>query len=134
MYDVIPLPPSLAGGAHDRLALQRNPNRVSLVADMLCGASGTVGAAPYRKELSRVRDWPSGFVTVTSYRPADFAAVTAVSDWPLPATTTFVAAVPAMLTVIPLTKPVPETVIVVPPTTGPAAGDTPLNVGREASV
>ena len=46
--------------------------------------------------------------------------------------TTLVAATPPMVTVIPLTNPVPEIVTAVPPANGPPDGDTDATVGAAA--
>jgi hypothetical protein len=56
------------------------------------------------------------------------AGVTAVIELELP-TTTLVAAVPPIVTVMPLTKPVPLMVIVAPPAVRPVVGEIPETVG-----
>src|SRR5262249_29661253 len=60
--------------------------------------------------------------------PAACCAVVAVIVV-LEATTTLEAAVPPMVSVAPATKPVPVTVMLVPPSAGPVAGDRLVTVG-----
>ena len=69
---------------------------------------------------------PEGAVTTTSRAPVVGAAgVTAVIVDPL-TTTTPVAATPPTVTAVPLTNPLPVTVIAVPPASGPEPGMAPV--------
>ena len=79
--------------------------------------------------------WPSRLRTWTEYPPAAFAGVRAVTRVGL-TTLTLVAGVPPISTAAPETKPVPVTVIVVPPEVGPLSGDTDaaVNVPLEGPV
>ena len=72
----------------------------------------------------------SVLATVTFFAPAVPAGVTAVIEVEL-ATTTLVAEVPPMVTVAPLTNPVPVIVIAVPPSVEPEEGEVVLIVGAE---
>lgn len=75
----------------------------------------------------RVPLWLSLLVTVTLTDPAVLAGVVAVILVPL-TTVTPVAAAPR-LTVAPLRKPVPVTVMEEPPLVVPEAGEMPVTVG-----
>ena len=76
---------------------------------------------------------PPEVVTDTDFAPAVPAGVFAVSEVRAEFTTTVVAvAVPTFTVVSPGTKPVPVTVIVVPPASGPLAGVTAVTVGTGA--
>lgn len=70
----------------------------------------------------------SAFVTTTETLPAACAGAVAVIDVEL-TTTTFVAAVPPMVTVGVPTKPVPVIVTAVPPASGAVAGEMLVIVG-----
>ena len=72
--------------------------------------------------------WVSGLVTTTSLAPALSAGVVAVRLVALPKTT-LVAAVPSIVTVAPLTNPVPLMVMLVPPAVGPLLGLIEVTVG-----
>src|SRR5262249_36516469 len=78
---------------------------------------------------ARVADCPSGLVTMTSLTPADPVGVVAVSCM-VEATLTLVAAVPPMVTVVPVWKLAPVRVTTVPPLLGPLLGVMALSVGR----
>src|SRR5208283_1539080 len=76
---------------------------------------------------------PPGVVTVTSTVPAEPAGETAVILVP-DTTVTLLAPVKPKSTVAPVTNPVPVTVTVVPPATGPAAGEMPVTAGTGSYV
>ena len=76
-------------------------------------------------------DWVSGLVTTTLFVPAVPAGVIAVSEVAL-TKTTFVAALPPIVTVAPLTKPVPVIVTAVPPAIGPLFGAIAVTDGWAA--
>ena len=90
----------------------------------------TVGVATYVYPFVRLPLCPLT-VTVTVTAPAVPAGVVAVIDVAL-TTVTFVAAVEPNFTVAPVAKFVPVIVTLVPPATGPFAGDTPVTVGVTA--
>src|SRR6185295_3449195 len=95
----------------------------------------TVGAfagATYVNPLVSVPLCASGLTTVTFAAPAAWAGVVAVIDVVL-TTLTAVAAAPPMLTVAPLTNPLPLIVIEVPPAVGPEVGEIALTVGAGAT-
>jgi hypothetical protein len=68
-------------------------------------------------------------MTVTSTRPAEAAGVVAVRVVPLATLTDVAAAEPKSTVVEPVMKPVPVIVTLVPPTRGPAPGETAVTVG-----
>ena len=76
-------------------------------------------------------DWESGLVTITLLAPVVPDGVVAVMPVAL-TTITPVAAVPPMVTVAPVTKPVPVTVTPVPPAVGPLPGEIDVTDGGGA--
>jgi hypothetical protein len=76
-------------------------------------------------------DWESGLVTITLLAPVVPDGVVAVILVEL-TTMTFVAAVPPMVTVAPVTKPVPVMVTPVPPAKGPLPGEIDVTDGGGA--
>ena len=76
-------------------------------------------------------DWESGLVTITLLAPVIPDGVVAVILVEL-TTMTFVAAVPPMVTVAPVTKPVPVMVTPVPPAKGPLPGEIDVTDGGGA--
>ena len=77
-----------------------------------------------------LEDWVSGLVTTTLWAPVP-AGVVAVMVVELVKFTPVAELVP-ILTVAPLTKPVPVMVIEVPPANGPPLGATDVTVGAAA--
>ena len=77
-------------------------------------------------------DWASEFVITTLFAPAVPLGVVAVSEVALPKTT-LVAALPPIVTVAPLTKPVPVMAILVPPAKGPLDGAIDVMDGGAAA-
>ena len=73
-------------------------------------------------------DWESGLVTITLLAPVVPDGVVAVILVEL-TTMTFVAAVPPMVTVAPVTKPVPAMMTLVPPANCPALGEIDVTEG-----
>jgi hypothetical protein len=91
----------------------------------------TVGGGAVKvKAAASVADCEPGFVTVIETVPAVDAGVTACSSLPL-TNVTMAAATPPKLTPAPLSNPLPVIVTVVPPATGPCAGETPV-ITRES--
>ena len=76
----------------------------------------------------RVLLWPSMFVTTTSADPKGWAGVVAVIVV-LFETMIVVQVAPPTLTTAPLVKPLPLTVIVLPPFTDPLLGDVEATLG-----
>jgi hypothetical protein len=93
----------------------------------------TVGGPTYRKQFVQLPDCVSGLVTVTVTAPAAWAGVVAVIVVAF-TTVTPVAAVPPIVTVAPLTNPVPAIVTLVPPPIGPEFGVIELTVGGGTNV
>jgi hypothetical protein len=94
----------------------------------------TVGRVPVPPVLvpcvnapARMTYWPLGLVTRTSRAPAAAGGVVARSWVELTKTTLLATSVP-METRAPETKPVPVTVMTVPPAVGPLAGETLVSV------
>ena len=81
--------------------------------------------------IFQLLDWESGLVTTTLLAPAAPDGVVAVMLVAL-TTVTFVDAVPPMVTVAPVTKPVPVTVTPVPPAVGPLPGEIDVTDGGGA--
>ena len=80
------------------------------------------------KALLEVSLWVSGLVTTTSLAPEAPAGVEQVIEVS-ETTMMLVQPVPPIVTVTPVTNPVPVIVIVVPPAVGPLEGATELMVG-----
>ena len=78
-------------------------------------------------------DWPLGLITWTLHTPAGFARVVARSCVELTKVTPVVE-VPPIKIVAPETKPLPVTVIRVPPDVGPRVGETAVAVGPPVAV
>ena len=79
--------------------------------------------------------WVSGLVTTTAADPGAVPApVMRLMVWAPTSTATAVAATPPTMTVAPDWKPLPLTVIAVPPACGPLVGDTPATAGAGTEV